>query len=506
MEKIEIRLPRGVWFYYPEKPIGKKGGFGEVFEGEDIDGNTVAIKRLFELREPLIQREIKISEKLISQNYIYILPYFDAGIDSNTGTNFIVMALAKKSLDDYLNEQSSISEREAIAILLNISKGLQEVQEITHRDLKPANILLHNSLWKIADFGIAKFIEESTSANTLKGFLSPPYGSPEQWRGEKSTQDSDIYSLGCIGYKILNGNPPFLGPDIEDYQLQHLNDSPPILENINPKIRTFLSLMLRKIPETRPSVERFIKILEEIGELHNLDDMNSHSLLAEAGALAAEAEAIEEAQSLEEEAKIEKRRELAKFGIRELNKIMLNFEKYIINEAPTADVSVGTDSLTIQLGKAKLSIILDEETDFIEYGDFSDGNSWDILCCAVIEVYQHGYPQVVPGNYQKMHTWQANLLFAKNDYTQEYRWLEVCFYNFNKLTFIEEDVLPFAYSKYNLPLNVLSNALQSISTIKLATSPIPIDAENQDDFFRRWGDKLALAVKGKLEPPSSFPF
>lgn len=506
MEKIEIKLPRGVWFFYPDKPIGKKGGFGEVFEGEDIDGNPVAIKRLFELREPLIQREIKISEKLISQNYIYILPYYDAGIDSNTGTNFIVMALAEKSLDDYLNEQGSISGSEAIAILLNISKGLQEVQEITHRDLKPANILLHNSLWKIADFGIAKFIEESTSANTLKGFLSPPYGSPEQWRGDKPTQASDIYSLGCIAYKILNSNPPFLGPGREDYQLQHLNDSPPIIENINPKFRTFLSLMLRKIPETRPSIERFINILVEIDKSNNFDDMNSHSLLAKAGALAAEAEAIEEAEGLEKKAKIEKRRELVKFGINELNKIFRNFGKYIKNDAPTAIMRKDNYSFAIQLGKARLSIVLDEETDFVEFGDFSDKTPWDILCGAVIEVIQEGYPKSVPGEHQKMHIWQANLFYAKNDNIKEYRWLEVCFYEFRKITLLDENTLPFAFSRLSNPLISLPDALLSKSNIKLATLPIPIDAENQNDFFIRWGDKLALAVDGKLEPPSSFPF
>jgi len=71
--------------------------------------------------------------------------------------------------------------------LIQIVTGLQEIGQLVHRDLKSANILFHQGSWKIADFGIARFVEESTSANTVKGFLSPQFPAPEQWSGEHAS-------------------------------------------------------------------------------------------------------------------------------------------------------------------------------------------------------------------------------------------------------------------------------------------------------------------------------
>ena len=63
-------------------------------------------------------------------------------------------------------------------VLLEMVQGLSEVGEIVHRNLKPDNILYHEGLWKIADFGIARFVEEATASNTLKDCLSPFYAAP----------------------------------------------------------------------------------------------------------------------------------------------------------------------------------------------------------------------------------------------------------------------------------------------------------------------------------------
>lgn len=86
-------------------------------------------------------------------------------------------------------------------------------------------MLLHDGKWKIADFGIARFVEDATSAHTVREFLSPQYAAPEQWIGERATQATDVYALCCVAYTLLTGEPPFPGPD---YQRQHTSESPPV--------------------------------------------------------------------------------------------------------------------------------------------------------------------------------------------------------------------------------------------------------------------------------------
>ena len=84
------------------------------------------------------------------------------------------MAILVLAMLAAINNKGNFSAIESIEILLTILTGLAEVGDITHRDLKPSNILLHESKWKIADFGIAKFVEDSTSLETLRRAPSAP--------------------------------------------------------------------------------------------------------------------------------------------------------------------------------------------------------------------------------------------------------------------------------------------------------------------------------------------
>ena len=113
-------------------------------------------------------------------------------------------------------------EVEAAVIMSDIARGLREVSDIVHRDLKPANILHHDGRWKIADFGIARLVGAVTSARTLKKALTPEYAAPEQWRGERATPATDVYALGCIGYALLTGSPPFACDTEVELGDQHL--------------------------------------------------------------------------------------------------------------------------------------------------------------------------------------------------------------------------------------------------------------------------------------------
>jgi serine/threonine-protein kinase len=109
------------------------------------------------------------------------------------------MPVCDRNLQEAIDEtRAGLEAKEAVLVVLAILRGLQAVVEITHRDLKPPNVLYHQGLWKIADFGIAKFVEDSTSLETLRRSLTPAYAAPEQWTGERPTPATDIYAVGCI--------------------------------------------------------------------------------------------------------------------------------------------------------------------------------------------------------------------------------------------------------------------------------------------------------------------
>jgi serine/threonine protein kinase len=288
---IEIRLTQA-WQFNEETPLGKPGGFGAVFQGQGASGEPVAVKRLFSAYQP---REIKIADYLLGHNYPHVIPILDAGYDEKQGRNFIVMPRAEQSLQDVINLHAPFQEAEALDILSSIADGLMEIGELVHRDIKPANILLHHGVWKIADLGLARFVEDSTSLNTMKEALSPPYAAPEQWRIEHSTKAVDVYAVGCIIYALVQGKPPFPGPTIADYNRQHQLEAPP-KPSASPHIRRLAMTCLAKAPEARPSTE---SLASQIRNARSLASQPKSSL-AQAAATIAERRAAEEERTARE--------------------------------------------------------------------------------------------------------------------------------------------------------------------------------------------------------------
>ena len=315
-----IKLPNGMWSYDPESPLGPAGGFGEVFAGFSDDGKEVAVKRIKREVADAAHRELRIVQELIGRPFSHVVPFHDAGRDEDSGCYFIVMARASTSLQASLSKSEPYEDDSTSSVLLDIARGLAEVPEITHRDLKPANVLLHEGRWKVADFGIARFVEEATSLNTLRGCLSPQYAAPEQWQLGRSTTATDVYALGCIAVTLVLGHPPFQGPEEHDYKRQHLTEEPPALEGRDPRLRSLIFSMLRKPPESRPALDRVLLLLTELAAAKS---MHSPGLvaLAEAGASEADRTAADEAKAKKEQADAERRASLAKGGLQTLKQL-----------------------------------------------------------------------------------------------------------------------------------------------------------------------------------------
>src|SRR5262249_34522344 len=162
------------------------------------------------------------------------------------------MPICSHSLQEEIDASNvGLDLQAALLAIRSILSGLLQIKEITHRDLKPSNILYHEGRWKIADFGIAKFVEDSTSLETLRESLTPAYAAPEQWLNERPTSVTDVYALGCIAHAVCDGRPPFQG-DVDGLRHKHLWEIPRAVENLPPRLSAFVAHMLRKPPASRP--------------------------------------------------------------------------------------------------------------------------------------------------------------------------------------------------------------------------------------------------------------
>ena len=125
---------------------------------------------------------------------------------------------------------------------------------VVHRDIKPANIMVSPAgLVKVLDFGIA--ISQGSVELTMAGSLigSPMHMSPEQIRGEKATQQSDIYALGVTLYELIAGRPPVNGATTYELMMAHLNQTPTPLAELRPDIPVRLSDIVSKALEKEPA-------------------------------------------------------------------------------------------------------------------------------------------------------------------------------------------------------------------------------------------------------------
>lgn len=196
-----IKLNKHTWNVDTSAPLGAPGGFGEVFRGVGENGD-VAIKRLKVTATEAAHRELQIGQSLSERSLRNIVPILDYGQDADSDRYFIVMPICDRNLQNEVSNRGVYSPKEAIEITLAILAGLAEVQDITHRDLKPSNILMHESKWKIADFGIAKFVEDSTSLETLRSSLTPAYAAPEQWQLQRPTVLLLTFTLSVVSYTL----------------------------------------------------------------------------------------------------------------------------------------------------------------------------------------------------------------------------------------------------------------------------------------------------------------
>ncbi|QIO53885.1 serine/threonine protein kinase [Rhizobium leguminosarum bv. trifolii] len=483
---MEVKLERGVWTLDESAPLGPPGGFGEVFRGRGEIGD-VAIKRLKLTADAAAHREMSIGRGLADRKLGYVVPIFDYGQDSNSDRYYLVMPICEYSLQDYLKKKGALDWESTKPIALDILAGLIEVNDIVHRDLKPGNVLWYQGRWRIADFGIAKFVEDSTSLQTLRNSLTPQYGAPEQWQGEAPTRATDIYALGCILHAMMNGRPPFLG-DMDAIRRSHLSDQPPDLLNAPVRLKGLVAHMLRKTLASRPSAERCQTV---IADIESVPSRKSHELLAAAGKVVSEADAKAEAAALTEEtAKREKARQ-TKEAIQDLEQIVGR----LFGEIQQSSESVKRSSHVISLGPAKLTF--NAPSAYTSSGKLVFDPGWDVLAYSSLSLScQQAY--VGLGD-DRVYTFSASLVYSRTRDDSEYRWREVSFWGFSS----DRSRTPFSLSPSDREFGVALSNVAGMTSV--AHGPLSIDAEDEQTFQERWMRLFARAAHGRLSNPNQMP-
>lgn len=489
---VRIQLTRAAWQYSPQTPLGARGGFGAVYAGEDESGAPVAVKRLHLKNLPAPPRELRIAQELIGREFMHVLPFLDYGYDAGAKAFFIVMERAEGSLQDVLAVEGKMSEGRAVSILSDIVAGLEELPDLVHRDLKPGNVLRHGGCWKLADFGISKVVEEATSTATLREYLSFAYAAPEQWRLDQPTKATDLYALGCIGYVLISGSPPFLGPAAEDYCRQHTQEAPPALQ-ASGGLRQLLYSCLNKLPGARPAITSVRAQLERIAKKGKDSEA---SPLADAGAEVAAALVLDQSRALVESRALNDRRELANVAIENLRALLEDLAGQIEAEAPVAqrmgDFKSLADISGIRLGAGQLYYYV--PFPFVGANAFEQ-SKWNVVVGAKIGIQQES-PRY-PGR-------SANLWYADLEGKSTFRWWEVP-YMTHPLRTHRDTIDPFGFDNRGSLGDADLAAAPIHAAYQLAAKPVPVDLEFQEKFFERWKGRLALAARNGLPMPTTLP-
>src|SRR5262245_8826001 len=239
------------------------GGTSIVFLAHDyVRGQPVAVKVLRpELSVAVVAarflREIDIGQRLDHPN---VLPIYDYG--SADGELYCIMPVVDgETLRQRLAREKQLSIEETLRIARAVAAALDYAHglDVVHRDIKPANILLDHDRVIVADFGMARAMTAAASGDLTETGLvlgTAAYMSPEQANADRTLDGrSDVYSLACVVYEMLAGEPPFTGPTQQAIIARHSQEAPRSLRvirpSVPPSVQRAIERALAKVPADR---------------------------------------------------------------------------------------------------------------------------------------------------------------------------------------------------------------------------------------------------------------
>lgn len=249
------------------------GGMAYVYKAYDrVEDRWVAIKILkeeFSNNSDFLRRFRNESKAIAVLSHPNIVNVYDVSFGDQL--QYIVMEYIDGiTLKEYIEQEGAIRWNEAVHFTMQILMALECAHEkgIIHRDIKPQNImLLQDGTIKVADFGIARFLQSETTTMTDKAIGSVHYIAPEQARGDYITDKADIYSVGVMLYEMLTGKLPFVADNAVSVALMQLQAKAVKPRELNPSIPLGLEQITMKAMEKNPA-DRF----QSAGEM--LDDLD----------------------------------------------------------------------------------------------------------------------------------------------------------------------------------------------------------------------------------------
>ncbi|HKT59932.1 MAG TPA: protein kinase [Gemmatimonadales bacterium] len=242
------------------------GGMATVYLADDLrHGRQVAVKVLRPELGVLLGpdrfiREIRVAAAL---NHPHILPLHDSG--EAGGRLFYVMPFVRGgSLRQRLAAEGQLPVDEAVRLARQVASALDHAHAhgLIHRDIKPENILLHEGEAMVTDFGIALAAGNDQDRLTQTGLMigTPEYMSPEQAAGERTLDArSDVYSLGCVLYELLVGEPPHAATSARSVIARRFSEPPPRVARARPAVPAAVDSAIARALAVSPE-ERFTGI------------------------------------------------------------------------------------------------------------------------------------------------------------------------------------------------------------------------------------------------------
>jgi hypothetical protein len=229
------------------------GGMGTVYEAEDTaSGRRVALKLIsadYAGSADAVERfrqEGRLASAIAHPRCVFVL-----AADEEAGRPYIVMELMPgPTLQDLVDKNGPLPPEEAVGKILDVIEGLQEAhrQGVVHRDVKPSNCFLGaDGRVKVGDFGLSKSLAGGAHLTRTGSFIGTPlFASPEQIRGQRVDEQSDLYSLAATLYCLLCGKAPFQGSDPAATLAQIVSDEPPPLRGLRPDLSASLDRAVRR--------------------------------------------------------------------------------------------------------------------------------------------------------------------------------------------------------------------------------------------------------------------
>jgi serine/threonine protein kinase/tetratricopeptide (TPR) repeat protein len=262
--------------YLIERELGR-GGMAVVYLAHDLKHDRlVALKVLHPevaatLGPERFLREIRTAARL---QHPHILSVHDSGEDA--GQLWFTMPYVEgECLRNRLERERELPLEDALRIATEAARALEYAHQhgVIHRDIKPENILLAaDGSALVADFGIARALGPGGESLTQSGVIvgTPAYMSPEQADGERQIDGrSDVYSLACVTYEMLCGEPPYTGPSARAIIVKLLSDPIPrlgALRQVPPAVESAITRGLAKLPVDRfPNASAFAAALNQSG-------------------------------------------------------------------------------------------------------------------------------------------------------------------------------------------------------------------------------------------------